>query len=220
MNTVINDRHSLFLLVSLVAYILLIPFVEGHWIGEAVLLVSIFVTLLAAAVLLSAAVTWRWPAIVVAVSSVLTTVAAQYYPIHVLIIAQAILLVAFFGFLSVGLFSYLGQGGSVTRGRLYASASLYLMLAVLWTVAYRLIEEIHPGSFVVTGGSSASEVPHHAYMYFSLVTLTTLGYGDIVPVNPVARICAALEAVTGVLYIAITVARLVAAYEKPPRKEN
>ena len=49
-------------------------------------------------------------------------------------------------------------------------------------------------------------------IYLSLATLTTLGYGDIVPVTPIARMVAALEAVAGVLYIAITVARLVAGY--------
>ena len=53
----------------------------------------------------------------------------------------------------------------------------------------------------------------HSLLYFSLVTLTTLGYGDIVPLTQQARVFAALEAVTGVLYMAITVARLVAAYK-------
>jgi voltage-gated potassium channel Kch len=54
-------------------------------------------------------------------------------------------------------------------------------------------------------------------LYLSLATLTTLGYGDIVPATPIARMVAALEAVAGVLYIAITVARLVAGYrsDKP-----
>jgi len=55
-------------------------------------------------------------------------------------------------------------------------------------------------------------------LYFSLVTLTTLGYGDIVPVRPFARSLATLEAAAGILYIAITVARLVAAYQSAPRE--
>jgi voltage-gated potassium channel len=57
-------------------------------------------------------------------------------------------------------------------------------------------------------------------LYFSLVTLTTLGYGDLLPVTPFARIVAALEAVTGVLYIAITVARLVAAYQRTENERS
>ncbi|HEY6290083.1 MAG TPA: ion channel [Terriglobia bacterium] len=220
MTTVISDRHSLFLLVSLLTYILLIPFLEGNRIGEVILLVSIFTTLLAAAVLLSAAATSQWPAILLAVSCLLATAAVHFYPIRLIVIAQGALLIGFFGFLSVGLFSYLGQGGSVTSGRLYASVSLYLMLAVFWMTIYRLIDVVYPGSFALTGGPSPLQVPHHAYLYFSLVTLTTLGYGDIVPISPVARIFAALEAATGVFYVAITVARLVAGYERPPRKEH
>jgi hypothetical protein len=52
-------------------------------------------------------------------------------------------------------------------------------------------------------------------LYFSLVTLSTIGYGDVVPLYPEVRILAALEGVTGVLYIAITVALLVSAYKQP-----
>jgi voltage-gated potassium channel Kch len=59
-----------------------------------------------------------------------------------------------------------------------------------------------------------------SHLYFSFVTLTTLGYGDIVPATPLARMLTVLEAATGVLYIAITVARLVAAYQRADRGEN
>ena len=217
MSTVISDRHSLFLLLSLVAYILLIPLLESNRIGEALLLVPIYVTLLAATWLLSAAVSWRWPAIVVAIASFFTSIAAQFYPIRELIITRGVFLVVFTGLLSVGLFSYLGRSGPVTPGRLYASVSLYLMLALLWTVIYALIEEIHPGSFTVTVTGGPGVGVSHAFMYLSLATLTTLGYGDIVPLSPLPRMLAALEAATGVLYIAITVARLVSDYQRPGR---
>ena len=56
------------------------------------------------------------------------------------------------------------------------------------------------------------------FLYFSMVTLTTLGYGDIVPLSPVARMVASLESAAGVLYIAITVARRVASYQKTDDK--
>jgi voltage-gated potassium channel Kch len=65
-----------------------------------------------------------------------------------------------------------------------------------------------------------TRVPRATLLYFSLVTLTTLGYGDLLPVTPFARIVAALEAVTGVLYIAITVARLVAAYQRTENERS
>ena len=75
------------------------------------------------------------------------------------------------------------------------------------------MEAIYPASFVQAGASTTAGVPRAALLYFSLITLTTVGYGDIVPVTGAARVFTALEGAAGVLYIAITVARLVAAYQ-------
>ncbi|HEY6264268.1 MAG TPA: potassium channel family protein [Candidatus Acidoferrum sp.] len=124
--------------------------------------------------------------------------------------------IAFFGFVSVGLFAYLGKPGAITSGRVYASVSLYLLLGMFWFALFNLTEAITPGSFAHDG--VIMRIPRSSFLYFSLVTLTTVGYGDIVPVTAVARVFAALEGVAGVLYIAITVARLVAAYQKADSK--
>jgi voltage-gated potassium channel Kch len=91
---------------------------------------------------------------------------------------------------------------------------------MFWYAVFNVMEAIHPGSFVFSGAGTSEQVSRHALMYFSLATLTTLGYGDIVPVTPPARLFAVLEAVGGVLYIAITVARLVAAYQRTDSKPN
>jgi hypothetical protein len=77
---------------------------------------------------------------------------------------------------------------------------------VLWAYAYALVARLDPGAF--SGPVSTADGPR-AVFYFSFVTLTTVGYGDVLPVHPVARSLAMLEAVTGPLYLAILVARLV-----------
>jgi hypothetical protein len=87
------------------------------------------------------------------------------------------------------------------------------MLSTFWFALFNVIESIRPGSFLQTTVVPPSHVPHSDLFYFSLITLTTTWYGDIVPGSPVARMFSALEGVSGVLYIAITVARLVAAYQ-------
>ncbi len=92
--------------------------------------------------------------------------------------------------------------------------SLYFLLGVFFYAIFNLLETVQPRSFAETGSSAANGVSRHSLLYFSLVTLTTLGYGDIVPISPPARMLAAFEAATGVLYIAFTVARLVAAYQR------
>ena len=90
---------------------------------------------------------------------------------------------------------------------------------MFWYALFSLTELIHPGSLVETRIGRIGGDPRSGLLYFSLVTLTTVGYGDIVPVTPVARVFAGLEGATGVLYIALTVARLVAAYKRSKMNE-
>ncbi len=90
----------------------------------------------------------------------------------------------------------------------------YLLLAVFWTVAGMMIESLAPGSF-----STGAQTPRAGWidlLYFNLVTLTTLGYGDVLPVTPVARVWSALEAALGTLYLTILIARLVSLYTSRP----
>ena len=74
-----------------------------------------------------------------------------------------------------------------------------------------IAETIWPGSYLVHGEAIGSHPTRHTvFYYYSLVTITTLGYGDIVPGRPGAGLLAGLEAVVGQLYVAILVARIVA----------
>ena len=101
--------------------------------------------------------------------------------------------------------------GPVTRERIQGSVAVYLLLGLAWASAYELLHILRPGAW--TG--PASEAPEsQTWIYFSFVTLTSTGYGDITPVHPVARSLAILEALTGQLYLAITLARLVALHLK------
>ena len=85
---------------------------------------------------------------------------------------------------------------------------------------YSLLNAIQPGSFVEAGVTLVDRVHGSKFLYFSLATLITLGYGDIVAVGPAGRMLAALEVAAGVLYIAITVARLVASYQTISREDQ
>jgi hypothetical protein len=105
----------------------------------------------------------------------------------------------------------------VTRDTLFASLCVYLLLGVAWALAYSSIDVLDPAAFYYstlrpgepTPGLRIDQRGNTAVLYFSLSTLTTLGYGDIVPASPVARMLACLEAVTGNLYLTVLVARLV-----------
>lgn len=209
-----NDRRSVILFVSLLLFLLVSPLVQKDRAGEVILIASMYVILFAAIVELSGRRCARWPAISLTVASMLSILTWYIHPLRPLLIANWVLLIGFFGFVSVGLFSYLGDSGPVTNGRMYSSVSLYLILGMFWWAIYGLIETIHPGSFAEVAKSSSVGLQHYTLVYFSLATLTTLGYGDVLPITAIARICAGLEASTGVFYIAVTVARLVSSYDR------
>jgi voltage-gated potassium channel Kch len=98
--------------------------------------------------------------------------------------------------------------GRVDSNRIIGSISLYLLLGLLWTQIYLFLLMIDPEAFQGLEAETWREAFPRA-AYFSFVTLTTLGYGDILPTNPIARFFAYMEAVAGVFYMAIVVASLV-----------
>jgi hypothetical protein len=213
MDTATQDRHALYLLIALVTFLVLSAFVTHDRQGEVVVVVAMCAALVAAALELADRPAMRWPGILMASTSGLFLLLCIFYPARPVFVANWAVLMSTFGFIAASLFLYLGRPGRITNGRLYASVSLYLMIGTSYYALFNLMETLNPGSFVENGLPAGTPVPRHSLLYFSLVTLTTLGYGDIVPASHPARIFAALESVTGVLYIAITVARLVAAYQ-------
>jgi hypothetical protein len=82
-----------------------------------------------------------------------------------------------------------------------------LLLGLVWANAYALLHLIHPDAFSGAVGKAPGAL---TWIYYSFVTLTTMGYGDITPVHPIARSLAISEALSGQLYIAVTLARLMA----------
>jgi Ion channel len=100
--------------------------------------------------------------------------------------------------------------GPVTGHRVRGAVAGYLLLGVCCACAYSLINSLISGAFQMSAADLQSRaVQSDAFLYFSVVTLTTLGYGDITAVHPVARSVVMLEALLGQLYPAILIARLV-----------
>jgi hypothetical protein len=115
--------------------------------------------------------------------------------------------IAFFAFIIGTILKFIFSQDEISGDLIAGAAVVYLLLAIMWAFAYRVVEMIHPGSFYMAQGHSLEHA--FSFQYYSFVTLTTLGYGDIFPVSTAAKACAILEAVIGQLYLVITIARLV-----------
>src|SRR6476620_4676425 len=121
---------------------------------------------------------------------------------------------ALIAFVVANLLRFVLRAPSVNTEVLCASISAYLMLGLLWTVAYWLVALVNPNAFSFNTGPKETMSGFNAF-YFSFITLSTVGYGDIAPVSRIARWLAATEAMTGLLYVTVLIARLVSLYSTP-----
>lgn len=99
----------------------------------------------------------------------------------------------------------------VTSDTVLGGVCVYLLMGVVWFMLYAVVLQIRPDAILVNGepfGASLAEAPARL-LYFSYATLTTLGYGDVVPNSPATQMLASAQAMTGQLFVAILIARLV-----------
>jgi len=117
--------------------------------------------------------------------------------------------IVFFAMLAAMVLVRVFSEGRVNLHRIQGAIAAYLLLGVVWAFCYRLVIQLDHEAFNIS-----ASVPDDALtaklVYFSFVTLTTLGYGDVTAVHPAARSLAVLEALTGQLFVAVLIARLVA----------
>jgi len=99
------------------------------------------------------------------------------------------------------------RSGPITVHRVMGGVAAYLFLGLIWAEAYALVEMLNPGAFV--GPVDVADGPR-SWICFGFVPLSTVGYGDVLPVHPLARSLASLESVTGPLFLTVLLARLVA----------
>jgi hypothetical protein len=202
------------LLVALALLFLFFPFVEEVKGGD------IIVAILLSLVLLSAvlAVADRKGVFFIALVLAIPAIAGRWInhfrpdlvPPPVFLIAG----LALIAFVVANLLLFVLRAPSVNTEVLCASISAYLMLGLLWTVAYWLVAQVTPNAFAFNTGPKESMGGFNAF-YFSFITLSTVGYGDITPVSRIARWLAATEAMTGLLYVTVLIARLVSLYSTP-----
>jgi hypothetical protein len=126
----------------------------------------------------------------------------------------------FYGFTIVHVLRYVLMPGEVTADKIHGAIAGYILAGLLWTALYLFLDQTNPGSFSYRGvKDSTNLLAYPDLLYFSFVTLTTTGYGDIAPVTAHARSLAILEQLAGTFYIAILIARLTGLYQRRGTRE-
>ena len=201
-----RDRF-LFLLISLLSLILITPLFEGFL--ELATLLDIFITVIFLSSLY--AVSQKRQSFRIAVGLLLPVIAGMWliYFVHIpyLSLVGDCCAILFFAFTISIFLSSLFREDEVTLDVIYSAIVVYLLMALMWTFIFDVIEYLQPGSFLVTASPSQGSRIH--FIYYSFVTITTVGYGDILPVSLTARAFSIMEMVVGQIYLVVLISRLV-----------
>jgi hypothetical protein len=206
-------------LIALVFLFIVFPFLELFKNGdnmEAMLMTLVLVsgvlavgrrrrTLVLAVVLVSPALVSRW----------INMLRPDLLPAEAYLVPALI----FIGFVMLQFLYFILRAPRVNSEVLCAGVAVYLLLGIIWMFAYILVARLNPTDATHLGAFSYNIGPPATHFlnsfdafYFSFITLSTVGYGDITPLSHIARTLAMTEAMTGTLYMAVLISRLVALY--------
>ena len=210
--------HFLQLTLVMAAWMLLAPVAGDRWLAQAIL---------QAFLLNSALVTawsnpsWRrykgtllglWGVSLAASLLALAPLPARW--VLLALAAETLALVLLLGALAAGILNYVFRSERLTTDSLFAPVVAYVLIALLFARVYVLLIAFHPSSFSlpVAAAERGPDLLQADMLYFSLITLATVGYGDILPASATARMLAVIEATTGQFYVAVIVAAFVGMY--------
>ncbi|PVX44677.1 ion channel [Flavobacterium sp. 103] len=132
-----------------------------------------------------------------------------FQPSPFVLLADIVFTIATFMLLIFLVLKKVFEPGPITEYRVIGSIVVYMILANFWSVIYLFIYEHIPGAFQITLPPFESNTLQANFLYFSYITITTTGFGEIVPLHPFARAMVQIEAIIGVLYPVILIGRLV-----------
>ena len=209
------------LFFSLVGFLSIHPIIPNHFWASLSMQILFSLVLLVTVYSLSNHRVLFFIGILLAIPSIGLLWDYVYYPSHWLELTAAIASMFFLLFATIILGHRVFYARRVEANMIFGAVSLYLMLGIFCGVLYGVIDMVVPHSFAGDYHSVPGALPlvKHAtkqenLIYFSFVTLTTLGYGDIIPVSDIARSVSSMQAVLGQMYIATILARIVAMFTR------
>jgi hypothetical protein len=221
MKTITNQNNFLYLFLSLIIFLFSAAVVAEYpdGIGEDIFSIVTMLMLIVSIKSLKTEKTWKWAVYAFIAFFVLLTALGKFFEHQAYVSLILIILLMFFmGSFSVAVKQVL-LVGDIDSNKIIGSLSLYILLGLVWAVIYLLLLTIDPTAF--SGVEAANwQQSFSRVAYYSFVTLTTLGYGDILPTNHIAEFFVYLEAIIGVFYMAIIVSSLISLRLSAVEKEK
>jgi hypothetical protein len=219
---IVEWRFQLLLVVSL-CLIAVSPFLESRWFFD---IVSTALLLFA----ISSVIGKRMHMVIYGALSVAAVVGiwvANWFPNAATALAVHFMGMVFLILIVAAIMAHLFRSARITRETIAGAICAYLLIGMVWGHAFAILDYLVPGSFADTSIETEASVDPEPirdqiaqFNYFSFVTLTTLGYGDMTPLSRPAKNLAALEAILGQLYIAVLIARLVGLMQPAKPRQN
>jgi len=206
----VKDYNFIYLFIGMLGILLAAPLV--HVLGPGVAAFTVNASLLTALILgvwsLISNAKWFRAGIGLVVAAVVLTILTFVFESSVMFYLTLVVGLIFLT-ISIGIaFNSVFLGTVVDVNKIIGAVCIYLMIGIIWAIFYFFLNVLKPGSFSgIT--TTAMQEQLSEFMYYSFVTLTTLGYGDIIPTEPLARTFSFLEAVLGQIYLTVLVAALV-----------
>ncbi len=213
-NRIFWEQYIYFgLLTSLVLTFTVAPFFEERGAAEQLLNIFMVMSLVFSVIVVSRSKVSFLIVFVLSLPMLISSLVFSLQEEQTFSIVLATTTALFFMYIAVMVLQNIFTTKEVDTNLILGAICVYLLIAVVSAIIYSLIAVLVPGSFEFVG---ETVIPAHMkdFMYYSLVTMTTLGYGDITPLSAPAKSVAAMQALLGQIYIAIIIARLVGLHMK------
>jgi hypothetical protein len=202
------------LLASLVALLVVFPVIDEGLIGRGVFVVLSTVVVLSGAYAASMDRHRLATALLLAMPALASRWSQVFVPTTPIRAAALVTSLVFYVYTIVLVLQYVLRTDDVTPDEIFGAVSVYILVGLAWGMGFSFLELLAPGSIYSVKGAL---VPGD-FLYFSFITLMTVGYGDMYPVSPVARSMAIVEAMVGIIFVAVLISRLVGLHAGRPRR--
>lgn len=212
-----RSRYSMVLLALVLAFLFIVPALPS---GTHRFVYNLLLTVILVFAVLSMDRARKRMSIVAALAFVFSWI-AYFLDLPVILSLSQTFLFLYFILIVIGLILQVATTGSVTPRVIVESITGYLLMGIVFSMIMMVVARNAPGAYSFGGVASETSVQGwrmNEYIYYGFVTYTTLGYGDIVPLQPVSRSISVLAGVTGQIYLTVIIAMLVGKFLSHRRK--